>query len=338
MRKKLFLLLEIIIWILLLGGLIFLGVSSAIQRLSNHKCYQIVFNDVDSLIIGAPVRVMGIQVGNVTAVKPLDDKVYVSFIITDNKVTIPDGSNVSIQFTGIAGSKSLEITPPRSHVKNSKNFNVSEPIRINSLMELQSDISKTILSTCNSALNLFGTSPANEIKANIKLSARSSTETIKVFDDAARASKQINLILSSEEAGSKKFFDEQNKNINIIRQTLGPSFNKDTKQAFYSLKDFTHQSTTAFEENIVKNFSRKSANDIKNFENSTNTFSQEVNKLKSNAPNLVGSMDDSINSSFGGLNNMLYGFGNTIKSDNIKQLDSNSKYIKNYMENLNKNF
>lgn len=336
MKKKSILLLEIIIWILILGGLISLGVNNAIHQLSSHKRYQIVFKDVDNLIVGAPVRVMGIQVGHITEVKPADDQVYVTFVITDDNVIIPVGSNATIQFTGIAGSKSLEVEPPILPVKSGAYFKITEPVRINSLMGLQTDISKTILDTCNNVLNFFGTSSVDEIKAGIKLSTHSSKDSVKVFEDAATAARSTNKLLISGTNFTKKFLNEQNNTMDVFYKSMGPSYDKDTKQACTSLKLLTGDITKSFESNIVHNFSKEMVDNIKSFDRNTHTFSQQVNRLKANAPGLIENSDNSMNLSIGGLNDLINNLGNNIAPDKIRYLDQNSKALKDYTEYLNK--
>ena len=78
----------------------------------NKNSYQIFLQDVDGLIVGSPVRMMGVEVGHVAKIKPLKDNVYVKFILTNPDVYIPQGTAVTVEFTGLAGSKSLEIYLP----------------------------------------------------------------------------------------------------------------------------------------------------------------------------------------------------------------------------------
>ena len=50
--------------------------------------YQIFLQDVDGLIEGSPVRMMGIEVGYITKIKPTNNEVYVKFILTNPNVYI----------------------------------------------------------------------------------------------------------------------------------------------------------------------------------------------------------------------------------------------------------
>ena len=74
--------------------------------------YNIFMPDVDGLIVGSPVRTMGIEVGHVTDIKPVKDEVFIKFIITDKTIKLPQGTIATVEFSGMAGSKSLELYLP----------------------------------------------------------------------------------------------------------------------------------------------------------------------------------------------------------------------------------
>ena len=74
--------------------------------------YQIFMPDVDGMIVGSPVKYMGVQIGYIKNIKILTDKVYVRFVITEKNVTLPKGVIANVEFSGLGGSKSLELYPP----------------------------------------------------------------------------------------------------------------------------------------------------------------------------------------------------------------------------------
>lgn len=110
MKRHLFWIVELIIWLLILF------LVAGIIMFSNYNkklnTYQIFIPDVDGLINGSPVRIMGIQVGYVNQIDIVGDDVYVRFIITDKTVKIPAGSTLTVESSGLGGSKSIEIYPP----------------------------------------------------------------------------------------------------------------------------------------------------------------------------------------------------------------------------------
>lgn len=80
----------------------------------NFNTYQVFLPDVDGLIAGSPVRYMGIQVGYVNQLDIVGEDVYVKFVVTQKGFKIPKGSITTVEFTGLGGSKSLELYPPQT--------------------------------------------------------------------------------------------------------------------------------------------------------------------------------------------------------------------------------
>lgn len=140
-KFKLFQWLEILIWLLILS-VVLLGVKH--YRYEKHKelkHYQIFMPDVDGLISGSPVRMMGVQIGYVETVKIVGDEVYVKFVLTNNDVTLPKGIIATVEFSGMAGSKSLEIYPPDStSLAANKLITVQSPKRLNDALGLLCDM------------------------------------------------------------------------------------------------------------------------------------------------------------------------------------------------------
>lgn len=272
-KKLLFTSIEIIIWIAIVA---FIGgqCASFINKdLSGGKNYQISFKDIDSLTVGSPVRIMGIQVGHVTQIKPQNDDVYVNFVITDKNLTIPDNSEISLEFTGIAGSKSIEIEPPKKYLNKKKSLKVSEPIRVNSLMDVQTEIASSILDFSYNILNMFGKgetefvqkqlSMATSTSANCNKVANIKTEDLKttkslikkninvaqmVTDSAKKELSNINdkvLILSNKKIFKSKI-TKVNNNLQVISAELNPNIAQ--------LKTKQVQDNICIVNNKIKNF------------------------------------------------------------------------------------
>lgn len=103
---------ELLFWLIILLGIVILTFFGHIFHSEKGSTYNIFMPDVDGLIVGSPVRTMGIEIGHVTKIKPVKDDVYVKFIITDQSVDLPQGTVATVEFTGLAGSKSLELYLP----------------------------------------------------------------------------------------------------------------------------------------------------------------------------------------------------------------------------------
>lgn len=134
--KKLARFIELSIWFLLLVFVLSIGYIAK-QNYNQHKTYQIFLQDVDGIIKGSPVRMMGIHIGYVRKVKIINDMVFVDFIINQDGIEIPKGSKVTVEFTGLGGSKSIEIYTPKDKVpKGSQTFEVQQPRRLGAALSL----------------------------------------------------------------------------------------------------------------------------------------------------------------------------------------------------------
>ena len=104
---------ELYIWIIIL---IILGSLTAFLIQHHHDSFEshnIYMPDVDGLIVGSPVYMMGVPVGHVTKTKIIkDDEIKVKFRITDKSIHIPAGTVATVEFSGLGGSKSLQLYPP----------------------------------------------------------------------------------------------------------------------------------------------------------------------------------------------------------------------------------
>lgn len=103
--------------------------------------YQIFMPDVDGLIVGSPVKLMGVQVGYIEKIKIVRDEVYVKIVMTDKDTTLPKGAIATVEFNGMGGSKSLEVYPPTKESLAMNNLiAIQPPTRLNDAMGLLSEM------------------------------------------------------------------------------------------------------------------------------------------------------------------------------------------------------
>ncbi len=139
---------ELLFWLVVI--LIIVAISSVVYMVKEKNAendYRVYLPDVDGLIVGSPVRMMGIEVGHVVKIKPINDEVYVKFILTNPEVYIPQGTSVTVEFSGMAGSKSLELYLPDkdTYVDNiSPLLVVMPPKRLHAALGLLNDMFKKI--------------------------------------------------------------------------------------------------------------------------------------------------------------------------------------------------
>lgn len=109
-RKKIFLL-EIIFWLLVIFLSSFFFIYKNLLKDNIQNTYYIFFDDVEGLVKGSNVRLMGIDIGHVKDVKIFDNRVFVSLLVTKEGVQIPKCATATIEFYGLGGSTSLELNP-----------------------------------------------------------------------------------------------------------------------------------------------------------------------------------------------------------------------------------
>ena len=133
--------LELAVWLLILCFVV-AGIRIYFyNREKNLVTYQIFMPDVDGIIVGSPVKFMGVQVGYIERVKIVSNDVYLKIVITDKDVELPKGSIATVEFNGMGGSKSLEVYPPtKESLAADKLIVVQNPKRLHDSLGLLNDM------------------------------------------------------------------------------------------------------------------------------------------------------------------------------------------------------
>ena len=111
---------------------------------------------------------LGYQVGYVSGISLInDDDVFVSFIITDKDINMPDSMVATVEFTGMGGSKSLELTPVDS--KDKKNIiSVTQPRRVQDIYVNQTVIAQNLVLMSTGFMKIANDRSVAALKAFIK--------------------------------------------------------------------------------------------------------------------------------------------------------------------------
>lgn len=110
--------LEIVFWIVVIFSVVTVGYGIFYYKFIKPNLYTIVFSDIDGIIEGSPVRFMGLVSGHVRKLTYHKDYIEVQIIVTKKNMKIPKGSVAAVEFSGIAGSKSIEIMPPKDNLSD----------------------------------------------------------------------------------------------------------------------------------------------------------------------------------------------------------------------------
>lgn len=163
MKRHTLWLIEFFIWLFVISFTI-LGIRYYnAKQIGKNATYHIFLQDIDGLMKGSPIKIMGVQIGYVTEVNIIDDYMYVSFMISKDDVKIPRGARALIESYGIAGSKSIELYPPKEKIsETSPIIFVEKPIRASDAFITQNEIAKTLITVSNGATAMLDTQSAKQ--------------------------------------------------------------------------------------------------------------------------------------------------------------------------------
>ncbi len=143
---------EFLIWFIIIIFILVLSIFIYNFKIQKNTQYYIFMKDVDGLTVGSPVKFMGKQVGYINNLSVIDSNVYVTFLV-NNGIKLPPNSSITVEFYGIAGSKSLEIMPPNTKPQNScKMFEIKRNYRIYNFYNNQMNLSAATLKMSNNSL------------------------------------------------------------------------------------------------------------------------------------------------------------------------------------------
>ena len=149
------------IWVELIIWFFILCITVACVRIHYYNkqkklvTYQIFMPDVDGIVVGSPVKFMGVQVGYIDKVKIVSNDVYLKLVITEDGMELPKGSVATVEFNGMGGSKSLEIYPPtQESLASKKIIVVQNPKRLHDSLGLLNDMFDKI-GSISSRLSFF---------------------------------------------------------------------------------------------------------------------------------------------------------------------------------------
>lgn len=155
MNKRKLWILELFVWILLIFSVTFVCVFVHNKNIREKYTYNVFFNDVDGLIKGSPVKIQGVQIGYISNIKLINDEVFITFVITDKEFKMPPKMVASVAFTGMGGSKSLELFVPDKNSKNKNYISTIEPMRLKDYFYYSSQTAQNIVSMTTDFMKMF---------------------------------------------------------------------------------------------------------------------------------------------------------------------------------------
>lgn len=197
---------ELLIWLIVLLFVLAFVKYSYHSSTHNSNVYNIFMPDVDGLIEGSSVRMMGIEVGHVIKIKPTNDEVFVKFIIQDKDIKLPHGTVATVEFSGMAGSKSLELYLPDKTTyidKDTPILSVERPKRLHDAAALLNDMFKKITSIIYTSSYFSKKVKEIEMPEQLKGEKADFEEFIKytdkILDDSIQRAENFNLKLNKKD-------------------------------------------------------------------------------------------------------------------------------------------
>ncbi|NLF82427.1 MAG: MCE family protein [Candidatus Gastranaerophilales bacterium] len=298
MKKKLtLLLLEITAVVVLVALLAFLGIDRYNKIFNNYPVYVVEFDDVDGLFVGCPVRLAGLHVGHIIKEEVKNDKILVTFKITRKNVNIPKGSTAGIEFTGLVGSKSLEIRPPTKSASTEQLIYPKEPLRISSIIDIQNKFGEVLLEISDSAAKFLSTNK-DSFGANMQKVGDSLKETSDFIKDSGKAIEGTTQTVVQKTKEIQEISESASQSISGVNDVLNSVVNGETTQeSIKKVKESTEKLSKLVEkEKMEKNISALSEN-LKGFNKSVKQMTGELNKIKKRETGYLKEFSNSIKSS-----------------------------------------
>jgi len=182
---------ELIIWLVILLVLGICGHFLIDYYHSTYESHNIYMPDVDGLIVGSPVYMMGVPVGHVTKTKIVkDDEIKVRFKITNRSIHIPPGTVATVEFSGLGGSKSLQLYPANSNkefppeliVGHNEYIQVQRPRRLRDTFALLYEMYNTLMDIIYTMSN-FGNNVRNVELPSVSVPSNNLPEFVNFYDD-----------------------------------------------------------------------------------------------------------------------------------------------------------
>ncbi len=212
---------EFAIWLIIIAVSVFTIRYHNYQHQKQFKSYQIFMNDVDGLIVGSPVRFLGVQIGHVTKIQLVStdtsSDIYIKFIITQKDLELPLGSVATVEGSGLGGSKSLEVYPPKDEFSKDKIIGAKDSTRLGKVLSLFNEIFKDleeIFTSFGYAAQELG-SDVSDIQKNVITPADADSELIKLnkqLDIYIEKDKEVKKFIRKNKRGVENEFRESESN------------------------------------------------------------------------------------------------------------------------------
>lgn len=217
---------DLLLWSLMAALLIYgLYMVAIVMPAKRGQTIHLEFLNANEISRGAPVRLMGTDIGFVDNIRIEQDHVDVTIQTDPDAIRIPSGSVFTVLFTGLGGAKSIEVTLPNTPVPEEDGkpvYRVKEPISMRDTLNASLDSVQALQKGSENISDFFGKrKPVEELQFNIR-------EALEMSTVATRNTTSLNQALGSlrndvdtyTQEGIKTFqmFNEGANKINALTQ------------------------------------------------------------------------------------------------------------------------
>lgn len=213
MKKYLSLLVEVILWFLFIIVLIVGTFLYNHIKLKEKHSYHVFFSDTNGIRDGSPVKIMGKEIGYVSTVKVINsDEIFVSFVIKNPDISLPAGTIAKVETTGLVGSRSLELYPPKVNPTKPDELLIPiNPKRVQGAFETSTQVAEVLYKASS---NVNKSIDVNQIPVIRKLVHRSYNKVVDLppqIDEINNQQDEITNIIKNNK--NIKNFNEKMENI-----------------------------------------------------------------------------------------------------------------------------
>lgn len=191
MKKHMWWIVELLVWGVIIFSTLFISIYVYNAEVRKRYTYYVFFHDVDGLIKGSPVKMQGYQVGYISNISLVNNEVFVTFIITDKTFTMPKEMTATVEFTGMGGSKSLDLRVVNNPKGTENIISALEPRRLQDFYVYGNQIAQNIVFVTSDFMTLFDEKRLAQIKYFVR-HPKVIDDSHKMLDDLDKTVSDIN--------------------------------------------------------------------------------------------------------------------------------------------------
>lgn len=305
--KRFFLyLLEIIIWLIVIYFIAQVTIRVFYPQVKEYKEYTLKMNDIDGLIVGSPVRLMGMLVGSVSKIDYKEEEVLLTIRITKKDINLPEKTTLSIEGASLGGNRSIELTPSGDKL----GISVKTPERMIDMMKSANSAMEDMIKGYVEMLAIVNSRTPDELD-----------EKMVFFNNQLTAFDSLSIKVNDAIVKRLEMQPEQLKNINAGMTTMvQSSSNPEIKQSIQNF-DKCLDSIQTQTKCLCEQTKGLSAQKLNERCDEINRQSRALKSGQIKAQKAKNTLD-SINSAAEGINNfanMLENFSKNLKKNKSKK-------------------